>query len=173
MPEARSLVTGTPANTIVSTTAREPLQKPAPSGSQQLTVTHAQQHLKAGGRTGKQQEEEVKAAVVEVLGQPVAAERVGDVGDGQHDSAGQVRANGHAEQLQRHGARPHHVRRLVIEELQLPDGRQYLRAHAPSSAQQCHVPMQQERPSLRHLESLDRAMVRAPDAKGLDLKTYS
>lgn len=91
-------------------------------------------------RTGKQQEEEVKAALVEVLGQPVTAQGVGDDGDRQDHCAGQVRANGDGEQLQRHGAAAHHVRGLVVEELELPDGRQHLRALAGTLSR--HVPDQ-------------------------------
>ena len=72
------------------------------------------------GLTSKQQEEEVEAAIVEVLRQPVAAHAVAEPGDGRDESARKVRANADTEQLQRHGAAAHHVWRLVIEELQLP-----------------------------------------------------
>ena len=84
-----------------------------------------------GMLTSKQQEEEVEAAVVEVLGEPVAAHAVAEAGDDGHEGAREVGADADAEQLQRHGAAAHHVRRLVVEELQLPDRRQHLQ-HGPA-----------------------------------------
>mmetsp|Transcript_42142 Transcript_42142/g.126144 ORF Transcript_42142/g.126144 Transcript_42142/m.126144 type:complete len:359 (-) Transcript_42142:1307-2383(-) len=76
----------------------------------------------------EQQKEEIQSPLVEVLGQPRGAgQRLAECLDDPGEDARHVGSERRAEQPERHGARTHHIRRLVIEKLDLCDGREDLR----------------------------------------------
>mmetsp|Transcript_12865 Transcript_12865/g.24449 ORF Transcript_12865/g.24449 Transcript_12865/m.24449 type:complete len:355 (+) Transcript_12865:558-1622(+) len=62
-------------------------------------------------------------AVVQIVGQPWV--RGGELLHGVHERGGEVHAQRGGEQLQRHRARAHHLRGLLVEKLQLCDGSQH------------------------------------------------
>mmetsp|Transcript_6671 Transcript_6671/g.17856 ORF Transcript_6671/g.17856 Transcript_6671/m.17856 type:complete len:280 (-) Transcript_6671:1255-2094(-) len=91
--------------------------------------SHRNKHSQIGHHKPSQEEEEqINTTLVEVVWQPwPSSDALAACLHRPGEGACQVAAHGCAQQAHGHGAAAHHVRGLVVEELQLPDGGEHLR----------------------------------------------